>query len=75
MVEACGLVDKLMTGLGLSGYFAQGGDIGSFYGRILAADHESCKALHSECLLLISRIALANEISKSQHYEETRRCG
>jgi pimeloyl-ACP methyl ester carboxylesterase len=42
-------VDKLMVGLGFgNGYIAQGGDIGSFVARILAARHEACKAAHSQ---------------------------
>jgi microsomal epoxide hydrolase len=43
MAEA---VEALMTGLGYEGvYIAQGGDIGSFVARILAAQH-SAKAVH-----------------------------
>ncbi|OGM43943.1 putative epoxide hydrolase, partial [Aspergillus bombycis] len=39
------VIDKLMKGLGFeSGYIAQGGDIGSRVSRILAVDHDSCKA-------------------------------
>lgn len=38
------VVDQLMKDLGFgSGYVAQGGDIGSRIGRVLAVDHESCK--------------------------------
>ena len=40
-------IDKLMVGLGFGkGYVAQGGDIGSFVARILAARYEACKAVH-----------------------------
>lgn len=42
-------VDQLMVGLGYgNGYVAQGGDIGSFVARILAARHDACRAAHSE---------------------------
>lgn len=38
------VVDKLMNDLGFGGgYVAQGGDIGSRVGRVLAVDYESCK--------------------------------
>lgn len=40
------IIDTLMKNLGFeSGYVAQGGDIGSRIGRVLAVDHESCKGL------------------------------
>jgi hypothetical protein len=38
------IFDKLMVGLGFGdGYVVQGGDIGSKIGRIMAAEHASCK--------------------------------
>lgn len=38
------VLDKLMKDLGFeNGYIAQGGDIGSRIGRVLAVDHEGCK--------------------------------
>lgn len=38
------VLDKLMKDLGFeNGYVAQGGDIGSRIGRVLAVDHEACK--------------------------------
>jgi len=41
------IMNKLMVGLGFGGgYIAQGGDLGAFVGRILAAQYEECKALH-----------------------------
>lgn len=43
------VINSLMLGLGFgSGYIAQGGDIGSFVARILAARHGACKAAHSK---------------------------
>jgi microsomal epoxide hydrolase len=42
----------LMTDLGFGvGYVAQGGDVGSKIARVMAAEHESCKVLHSRILL------------------------
>ena len=41
------VMDKLMIGLGFGdGYITQGGDIGSFVSRILAATSPTCKACH-----------------------------
>ncbi|PYH45409.1 epoxide hydrolase family protein [Aspergillus saccharolyticus JOP 1030-1] len=41
------VVDQVMVNLGFEGgYVAQGGDIGSKIGRILAVDHDACKAVH-----------------------------
>lgn len=42
--DASRILDKLMKDLGFeNGYVAQGGDIGSRLGRILAVEYESCK--------------------------------
>lgn len=41
------IIHKLLVGLGFgSGYVTQGGDIGSFISRILAAKYDACKAMH-----------------------------
>jgi len=40
------MMDRLMVGLGLKGYIAQGGDIGSYFCRILAKESDSCKGMH-----------------------------
>ncbi|KAE8349384.1 alpha/beta-hydrolase [Aspergillus coremiiformis] len=41
------VVNQVMVNLGFeSGYVAQGGDIGAKIGRILAVDHDACKAVH-----------------------------
>jgi microsomal epoxide hydrolase len=43
------IINKLVVGLGFGdGYVVQGGDIGSDVSRILAAEHPSCKAVHSK---------------------------
>ena len=39
------VMNKLMVGLGFSGYIAYGGDIGSFISRILAVSYDACKAI------------------------------
>jgi microsomal epoxide hydrolase len=40
-------MNKLMVGLGFgSGYAVQGGDIGSYTSRIMAAKYDSCRAMH-----------------------------
>lgn len=40
------VLDKLMTGLGLSGYVVQGGDIGSHTARYMGAHCDACKGIH-----------------------------
>lgn len=59
--DAARIVDKLMQDLGLTGYVAQGGDIGSRIARILAVDHECCEGLSWRCELA----APANLVSGS----------
>ena len=45
--DSARLMNKLMVGLGFgSGYSVQGGDIGSYTSRIMAAKYDSCKAMH-----------------------------
>jgi microsomal epoxide hydrolase len=45
-LEVPKMFDELMRDLGFTGYVAHGGDIGSRICRILAAEHEACKAVH-----------------------------
>jgi microsomal epoxide hydrolase len=45
-LEVPKMFDELMRDLGFEGYVAHGGDIGSRISRILAAEHEGCKAVH-----------------------------
>ncbi|KAH8809006.1 Alpha/Beta hydrolase protein [Xylogone sp. PMI_703] len=41
------IINQVMINLGFEdGYIAQGGDIGAKIGRILAVDHDACKAIH-----------------------------
>lgn len=43
------IINKMLVGIGFgSGYVAQGGDVGSFICRILAANYAECKAMHRE---------------------------
>ena len=47
LTDSARLMNKLMVGLGFeSGYAVQGGDIGSYTSRIMAAKYDSCKAMH-----------------------------
>ena len=42
------VMNSLMTELGFgNGYVAQGGDIGSYVGRVLGTEYQACKAVHS----------------------------
>ncbi|VUC25506.1 unnamed protein product, partial [Clonostachys rosea] len=44
---AAGAIHNLMIGLGFgSGYIAQGGDLGSFFCRVLALKYDACKGIH-----------------------------
>ncbi|MCJ1235221.1 hypothetical protein MMC14_003188 [Varicellaria rhodocarpa] len=41
------VMNSLMTELGFgNGYVAQGGDIGSYVGRVLGTEYQACKAVH-----------------------------
>ena len=52
------VLNSLMVGLGFgSGYIAQGGDIGSFECRVLAALHDECKG---RCSTRCIRSSLTN---------------
>ncbi|OCK85894.1 putative epoxide hydrolase [Lepidopterella palustris CBS 459.81] len=60
------IIHKLMTQLGLGGgYIVQGGDVGSFVGRILAHEYDACKALHLNMLVVVPPPADA-EITQSE---------
>jgi microsomal epoxide hydrolase len=51
--DSARIINKLMVGLGFGdGYAAQGGDIGSYLTRILAAKYKECKAAHCKSGLL-----------------------
>jgi microsomal epoxide hydrolase len=55
------IFDKLVVGLGFgAGYVVQGGDIGSKVGRVMAAEHKSCKAIHGEHLLSLTSYVSAD---------------
>ena len=44
--DAAMALDALMRGLGLQGYFAQGGDLGAYVCQYQAAQCEACRGLH-----------------------------
>ncbi|KAE8146618.1 alpha/beta-hydrolase [Aspergillus avenaceus] len=45
--DAARVLNQVMVNLGFEGgYVAQGGDVGAKIGRILAVDHDACKAVH-----------------------------
>ncbi|CAG8295087.1 unnamed protein product [Penicillium olsonii] len=47
------IMNKLMLSLGFgNGYVAQGGDLGSMIARVMSVNHEECKALHVNMLVL-----------------------
>ena len=49
--DNAGVIDKLMSGLGLKGYVAQGGDIGSFVARFMAKESSICAGKSSSLQL------------------------
>ena len=47
------IMDRMMVGLGFeSGYIAQGGDVGSIVSVLLAENHEACKSIHLNMLIV-----------------------
>jgi microsomal epoxide hydrolase len=42
----------LSIGFGSTGYLVQGGDIGSFFSRIMAATYSECKGMHLNFMLM-----------------------
>ncbi|KAH8690457.1 Alpha/Beta hydrolase protein [Talaromyces proteolyticus] len=44
--DAARIFDKLTSLLGFESYIIQGGDLGGRIGRIIAANHPNCKAIH-----------------------------
>ena len=45
-------MNEVMVGLGLSGYIAHGGDIGSFLSRICAVRYDACRAMNLNFYLM-----------------------
>ena len=59
------LFDKLAAALGFaSGYVVQGGDVGSKVARVMAAEHESCKAVHLNFCIMPDPGGLESAVSK-----------
>lgn len=55
------VANQLMLDLGFgNGYVVQGGDIGSKVGRVLAAEHDACRAIHCKTISACSPYILTN---------------
>ncbi|KAJ3494932.1 hypothetical protein NLG97_g3750 [Lecanicillium saksenae] len=64
--KAASAIDNLMIGLGFkSGYLVQGGDLGSFLGRILAMTSESCKGMHVNMMTIPGGEEPADDLEKA----------
>ncbi|KAF2017865.1 epoxide hydrolase-like protein [Aaosphaeria arxii CBS 175.79] len=50
MQDSARVINTLMHNLGFDKYIAQGGDIGSFEAQLLAAEYDSCVAIHINML-------------------------
>ncbi|KAF2189179.1 epoxide hydrolase-like protein [Zopfia rhizophila CBS 207.26] len=80
MDDTARVIDKVMKNLGFNKYIAQGGDVGSFVGRLLATDYDSCAALHLN-FTRIAELPDANEpglseaqkkgVARAKHWRET----
>ncbi|KAF2470951.1 epoxide hydrolase-like protein [Lindgomyces ingoldianus] len=46
MQDSARVINQVMQNLGFSKYIAQGGDVGSFLGRVLAQEYDSCVGVH-----------------------------
>ncbi|KIW47661.1 uncharacterized protein PV06_00334 [Exophiala oligosperma] len=69
-VDVARIVDSLMKQIGFgTGYVAQGGDVGSRVSRIIAVDHEACKAIHLN-FCAMTRPASATDDSKLSSIEQ-----
>ena len=63
------IMNQLMLDLGFgSGYVVQGGDIGSKVGRVLAAEHDACRAIHCKNNPSYGVIDVLTPTSELQHY-------
>ncbi|RGP74481.1 microsomal epoxide hydrolase [Fusarium longipes] len=61
------VVNTLMIQLGFgNGYVTQGGDIGSRISRILASDHEECKAVHLNFCMMPEPSGVTGEITEAE---------
>ena len=55
------VMNEVMVGLGLEGYIAHGGDIGSFLSRICAVRYDACRGTFSS--VLVADTLLTRDIS------------
>lgn len=56
----------LSLGFGETGYVVQGGDIGSYVSRAIAATYSECKAMHLNFMMMIEKPASVTEDSYSE---------
>ena len=50
MKDTATLMENLMQKLGFPKYLVQGGDVGSFVGRIMASSCDAVVGIHCKCL-------------------------
>lgn len=60
------LLNKLIQALGFTSYVAQGGDIGSKCARVLAAEHDACKAVHINFCIMPEPASVHGTISERE---------
>jgi hypothetical protein len=53
------VMNEVMVGLGLNGYIAHGGDIGSFLSRIMAVKYDACRGKFADGWLFGRMLTLA----------------
>ncbi|KIX94634.1 uncharacterized protein Z520_09680 [Fonsecaea multimorphosa CBS 102226] len=66
-IDVARIMNTLMQRLGFDSYIAQGGDVGSRVARIMAAEHDACKAVN---FCLINRPASATDDSTLSKIEQ-----
>ena len=60
------LFDKLAKSLGFTAYITQGGDLGSKVARVIAAEHEACKAVHINFCIMPEPKSVKTAISDAE---------
>ncbi|KAF2868816.1 epoxide hydrolase-like protein [Massariosphaeria phaeospora] len=53
IVDSARVMNQLMLNLGFEKYIAQGGDIGSFVGTLMAVHHDACVGVHLNLMRII----------------------
>ncbi|KAF2093297.1 alpha/beta-hydrolase [Rhizodiscina lignyota] len=63
------IMNGLMNNLGLSGYVVQGGDIGSYVARVMAAAYHQCRAVHlNYCIMAEPDGIKAKDITEAEQH-------